>query len=50
MKAFLVFTGSSPLVILTSHSDIKDPALLRKLQAKEINKFIAYELSVQTAK
>jgi len=50
MKAFLVFTGSGPLVILTSHSDVTDPALLRKLQAKGINKFIAYELPVQTAK
>ena len=44
MKIFLLFTGSSPLVIATSHNSLTDPGLLEKLRAKGIEKFIAYEL------
>ncbi len=49
MKAALLFTGSGPLVILTSHASFIDPALLEKLAAKGIDKFIAYEVPVATA-
>ncbi len=49
MKAALVITGSGPIVILTSHSSLTDPALLRKLKAKGIDKFIAYEFPVELA-
>jgi hypothetical protein len=44
MKIALLFTGSGPLVIATSHDSLMDPAFLEKLQAKGIEKFIAYEL------
>lgn len=50
MKAFMLYTGSGPLVILTSHASVTDPALLKKLSAKGIDKFVAYELSVESAK
>jgi len=50
MKAALLFTGSGPLVIVTSHSSLTDPALLGKLRAKGIEKFIAYELAPELAK
>src|SRR5690349_19557357 len=46
MKAAMLFTGSGPLVILTSHSSLTDVVLLAKLRAKGIRKFIAYELPV----
>ena len=49
MKAALLFTGSGPLVILTSHASFTDPALLEKLAAKGIDKFIAYEVPVAAA-
>ena len=49
MKAALIMTGSGPIVILTSHASLKEPALLRKLRAKGIDKFIAYEIPVETA-
>jgi hypothetical protein len=49
MKAALVITGSGPIVILTSYPSLTDPALLRKLKAKGIDKFIAYEIPVQLA-
>lgn len=50
MKAFFLFTGSGPLVILTSHESVEDPVLLRKLGAKGIDKFIAYELPITTTR
>jgi hypothetical protein len=50
MKIALLFTGSGPLVIATSHSSLTDPGLLEKLRAKGIEKFIAYELPPDLAK
>lgn len=46
MKAGIYFTGSSPLLILTSYESLADPRLIEKLQAKGIKKFIAYEASL----
>jgi hypothetical protein len=39
-----LFTGSGPLVIVTSHGSLMDEALLDKLRAKGIDKFLAYEV------
>jgi hypothetical protein len=50
MKALFLFTGSGPLVILTSHAAVTDPVLLGKLHAKGIDKFIAHELPLDTVK
>jgi hypothetical protein len=50
MKAFMLFTGSGPLVILTSHEAITDPALLAKFSAKGIDKFIAHEVPLELAR
>ena len=50
MKAFMLFTGSGPLVILTSHSSVTDPALLEKFSAKGIDKFIAHEIPLAVAR
>lgn len=50
MKTALLFAGSGPLVILTSHKSLTDAALLEKLRAKGINKFIAYEVPVELAR
>ena len=50
MKAYLVFTGSGPIVILTSHSSITESDLLDKLAAKGIEKFIAYEVPFEEAR
>ena len=46
MKAALIFTASSPLVILTSYDSLTTAPLLEKLSAKGIHKFIAYEIPV----
>lgn len=50
MNVFILFTGSGPLVILTSHASIEDPALLEKLAAKGIDKFLAYGVPLALAK
>ena len=44
MKAVLVFTGSGPILILTSYSSIDDPNFIGKLKAKGIKKFIVSEI------
>jgi hypothetical protein len=49
MKAALLFAGSGPLVIVTSYASLTDPALLDKLRAKGIKKFIAYEIPLAMA-
>lgn len=50
MNVFILFTGSGPLVILTSHASIEDPALLEKLAAKGVDKFLAYSIPLALAK
>ena len=50
MKVFMLFTGSGPLVIMTSHASVTEPALLTKLSAKGIDKFVAYEVPMALAK
>ena len=45
MKVFMLFTGSGPLVILTSHTSVEDETLLEKLTARDIGKFFSFEIS-----
>ena len=50
MKGYFLFTSSGPLVILTSYDSIQDPDLLKRLTAKGLTKFIAHEISLDTAR
>ena len=50
MKTAMLFTGSGPIVILTSHDSVTTPALLKKLEAKGIERFLAYEIPLELAK
>jgi hypothetical protein len=47
MRAYLIFTGSGPILILTTHPDVSDERLVAKLKHKGIAKFIAYEVPVE---
>lgn len=49
MKAILLLTASGPMAILTSYETPSAPGLLRKLEAKGITKFIAYEMPLDLA-
>jgi hypothetical protein len=49
MKIFMLYTGSGPLVIMTSYRSVDTPGLLEKLSAKGIHKFIAHEIPLKLA-
>jgi hypothetical protein len=49
MNAFMLFTGSGAMVILTSHAAIDEPTLLEKLAAKGVDKFLAYRVPIALA-
>ena len=49
MRVALLFTGSGPLAIVTSHGSLMDEPLLDKLRAKGIDKFLAYEIPLALA-
>ena len=44
MKAGIFFTGTGPILILTSYNNLADPNLVEKLATKGIKKYIAYEV------
>ena len=48
MKASIIFTGTGPILILTSYESLTDPAFVEKLATKGIKKFIASELPMET--
>jgi len=50
MKAGIYFTGSGPILILTSYESVTEPKLVDKLQTKGIQKFIAYEIPLEMVK
>jgi hypothetical protein len=50
MKAALIFTGSSPILIITSYPSLEDKRFLEKLKQKGIDKFIAFEVQLDIAK
>ena len=50
MRAYFLYTGSGPLVILTSYESVEAPELLERLAAKGITKFIAHEVSIDAAR
>ncbi len=50
MKAALIFTGSSPILIITSYPSLEDKRFLEKLKQKGIDKFIAFEVQLESAK
>ena len=49
MRAGIYFTGSGPVVIITSYDSLTNPNLVKKLSAKGIKKFIAYEFPIEKA-
>lgn len=50
MKAVMLITGSGPMVILTSFDSVTHPELLKKLQAKGVERFFAHEIPLDLAK
>lgn len=50
MRAYIVFSGTGPILLLTTFPAVTDERLVRKLSQKGIVKFIAYEVSVDRAR
>ncbi len=50
MNAAMIFPGSGPIVILTSHEGLEDPSLLERLAVKGIKKFIAFPLPLEVVR
>lgn len=50
MKAGIFFTGTGPILILTTYESFNDSDFIEKLSAKGIKKFIAYEVSEDKVK
>ena len=50
MKAGIIFTGTGPILILTTYESFDDPKLVAKLDAKGIRKFIASEVPIEKSK
>ena len=50
MKSSIIFTGTGPILILTTYPSLTDPGFIEKLRMKGIKKFIAYELPLELVK
>jgi len=49
-RAFLIFTGTGPILVLSTYPQLTDPRLVAKLQYKGISKFIAYEVALDSVR
>jgi hypothetical protein len=50
MKAGIFFSGTGPILLLTTYESLNDDKLVEKLTQKGIKKFIAYEVPVEMVK
>src|SRR5688500_8987130 len=50
MHVFFLFTGSGPLVILSSYASVEDPSLARMLARNGLEKCLAYVIPLSMAK
>ena len=50
MKAGVFFTGTGPILILTTYESLTDPKLVEKLGQKGIKKYIAFDVPGELVK
>jgi len=50
IRSFLIFTGTGPILVLSTYPQLDDPRLVAKLQYKGITKFIAYEVALDAVR
>ena len=46
-RAYLIFTGTGPILILSTYPKLTDGRLVEKLRYKGIEKFLAYEVDLE---
>jgi hypothetical protein len=49
-KAYLIFTGSGPILVLSTYPTLTDERLIAKLRYKGIDKFLAYAVHLEAVK
>ena len=49
-RAFLIFAGTGPILVLSTYPSLTDERLLAKLRYKGIGKFIGYEVAMEAVK
>ncbi len=47
LRAYLIFTGSGPILMLSSYPKLTDERLVQKLRYKGIDKFMAYQVDLE---
>ena len=47
MKAGIIFTGTGPILILTTYDSLTDHKFIEKIALKGIKKFMAYEVPLE---
>lgn len=50
IRPYLIFTGTGPILVLSTYPQLSDPRLVEKLRYKGIVKFIAYEVALGAVK
>jgi hypothetical protein len=46
IRSYLLFTGTGPILVLSTYPELGDPRLVEKLRYKGIERFIAYEVEL----
>ncbi len=50
IRAYLIFTGTGPILVLSTYPKLTDGRLVEKLRYKGIDKFLAYEVSLDAVR
>jgi hypothetical protein len=48
MNAGIIFTGSGPLLVLTTYDSFTNQKFVEKMKAKGVKKFMGYEVPLET--
>ena len=47
MRSYIIFSGTGPILVLTTFPSLTDRRILKKLEHKGISKFIAHEVPLE---
>ncbi|HRC85728.1 MAG TPA: hypothetical protein PK413_08980 [Thermoanaerobaculia bacterium] len=50
IRSYLIFSGSGPILALSTYPKLTDPGLVSKLRYKGIDRFIAYEVNLDAVR
>lgn len=49
-RAYLIFSGTGPILVLSTYPDLTDERLVNQLRYNGIDKFIAYAVDIEAVK